>query len=547
MFLERPPTETKSDPRVRRAVLPTRIVWQQGDVEGTEFLLHNDSGQALIQAKPGCRLRGAGTSLLLDFGRELHGGVQLVVGPTGDYGPTQLRLRFGESVSEAMIGPLNHHSLGDWQVAMPSMASQEFGLTGFRFVRIDLLEDRELPLTACRAMTLMRDLPPVGAFACSDERLNRVWQTGADTVHLCLQDYVWDGIKRDRAVWIGDLHPEAAVVSAVWGNLDIVPQSLDWARDHAPLPAWMNGIGSYSKWWIILQRDWYMAHGDRDYLEAQRGYLVALLPALAEQIQSDGKPQWRGRLFLDWPSSGQPEAVDAGLTALLVMALRAGAELCATLGETSTGEQALHAADRLQRPALPWPNKQASALLGLAGVHDLAEVNGQVLARDPLRGLSTFYGYYVLQARAGAGDFAGCLEVIRRYWGAMLDLGATSFWEDFDLGWTENAARIDELATDGRHDVHAKYGDHCYKGLRHSLCHGWAAGPTAWLSEHVLGVRPLSPGCRRVAVRPYLGDLDWVEGAYPTPYGPITLRHERGSNGEISSRVEAPPEVEVIR
>ncbi|MFQ9800204.1 MAG: hypothetical protein ACLR23_16090 [Clostridia bacterium] len=27
----------------------------------------------------------------------------------------------------------------------------------------------------------------------------------------------------------------------------------------------------------------------------------------------------------------------------------------------------------------------------------------------------------------------------------MLSLGATTFWEDFDLRWLENAARIDEL------------------------------------------------------------------------------------------------------
>lgn len=27
----------------------------------------------------------------------------------------------------------------------------------------------------------------------------------------------------------------------------------------------------------------------------------------------------------------------------------------------------------------------------------------------------------------------------------MLDLGATTFWEDFDINWKKNAARIDEL------------------------------------------------------------------------------------------------------
>jgi alpha-L-rhamnosidase len=298
-------------------------------------------------------------------------------------------------------------------------------------------------------------------------------------------------------------------------------------------------------WWIILQRDWYLAHGNLEYLQEQREYLTGLLPVLSEQIQPAGTVAWRGRLFLDWPSSDNPDAVHAGLTALLSLALKAGAELCGVLDETSAQEQALIAATRLQVPALPRPNKQASALLALSGLYDANEVNAQILASEPLRGLSTFYGYYVLQARAQAGDHAGCLEVLRRYWGAMLDLGATSFWEDFDLSWAENASRIDELVAEGTHDVHAEYGNYCYKGLRHSLCHGWAAGPTAWLSEHVLGVRPLEPGCRKILVQPHLCDLDWVEGTYPTPHGVIRLRHERQETGEITTRIEAPSGVEV--
>ena len=27
-----------------------------------------------------------------------------------------------------------------------------------------------------------------------------------------IQNYIWDGIKRDRLVWIGDIHPEASTV-----------------------------------------------------------------------------------------------------------------------------------------------------------------------------------------------------------------------------------------------------------------------------------------------------------------------------------------------
>jgi len=127
----------------------------------------------------------------------------------------------------------------------------------------------------------------------------------------------------------------------------------------------------------------------------------------------------------------------------------------------------------------------------------------------------------------------------------MLDLGATTFWEDFNLDWLPNAARIDELVPAGKKDIHGDFGAYCYKGFRHSLCHGWASGPTAWLSQHVLGVVPLEPGCKRVRITPALGDLLWAEGSYPTPHGPIRIRHERKPDGTIESKIEAPDGVQV--
>ncbi len=127
----------------------------------------------------------------------------------------------------------------------------------------------------------------------------------------------------------------------------------------------------------------------------------------------------------------------------------------------------------------------------------------------------------MLQARAQVGDMGGALDVIRRYWGAMLDLGATTFWEHWEPAWSRNAGRIDELPVEGKVDVHREYGGFCFQGLRHSFCHGWAAGPTAFLISHVLGISVLSAGATRVAVRPSLGDLAWAQGDFPTPRGPI--------------------------
>jgi alpha-L-rhamnosidase len=130
----------------------------------------------------------------------------------------------------------------------------------------------------------------------------------------------------------------------------------------------------------------------------------------------------------------------------------------------------------------------------------------------------------VLQVRAMAGDIDGSLAMIREFWGGMLSLGATSFWEHFNIDWLENASRIDQLPVEGKVDVHKDCGEYCFVGLRHSLCHGWSGGPAAWLSRYVLGVRAAAPGFKKVIIDPRLGDLDYVKGSVPTPHGNIEVQ-----------------------
>jgi hypothetical protein len=192
-------------------------------------------------------------------------------------------------------------------------------------------------------------------------------------------------------------------------------------------------------------------------------------------------------------------------------------------------------------------SKSGAALLSLAGMMDAKKTSEDVLKVGGPKDISTFYGFYVLQALAKSGDTDTALDFIRTYWGAMLDFGATTFWEDFNLAWIDNAARIDELVPPGKKDLHGDFGAYCYEGFRHSFCHGWASGPTAWLSQNVLGVKPLEPGFTRVRIAPQLGNLKWAEGTYPTPLGPIRVRHERQPDGTVTSAIEAPPGITVER
>jgi len=552
------------DPRVRRYVMPTRIVWQtEGDAapQNSGALLVEQGGQASLFPQQICTLAHGdhAPGILLDFGRELQGGVQITAIAATDTKPVRLRVRFGESVSEAMadVDPagipgqsyLNDHAIRDQVTLVPAIGSHEIGNTGFRFVRIDLVDPgKSIHLTAVRAIAIQRDLPYLGSFACSDERLNQIWRTGAYTVQMNMQEYLWDGIKRDRLVWIGDMHPETRIISTVFGAQDVVPRSLDFVRDGTPLPGWMNGISSYSLWWLLIHHHWYLYHGDLAYLQQQRDYILALLEQLFARIGPDGAEQLDGMRFLDWPTADNGVARHAGLQALMTLAMRAGAELCRALDEPEMTQQCgqFEAALRGHRPAVG-ETKQAAALLALAGIEHARAMNERVLAVGGAQGMSTFYGYYMLQARALAGDYQGALDAIRAYWGAMLDLGATTFWEDFDLAWTEGAVGIDQLVPPGCVDIHADFGRYCYQGLRHSLCHGWAGGPTAWLSEHVLGVRPAAPGFCQVRIAPHLGDLAWARGTFPTPHGLIRVAHERHDDGSITCEIELPDGVQRVQ
>jgi alpha-L-rhamnosidase len=471
---------------------PTRIVWSsEKGVRNAERLLKANSGQAVLKETGPVLKLAPGAGLLLDFGIEINGSVTVItpIGPNKN--PPMLRVRMGESVAESMAelserGAQNDHALRDQAVLLPWLGKTTIGPSGFRFVRIDNLEkDRDIEISQLHAELVIRDIPYVGSFECSDPRLNKIWQTGAYTVHLNMQEYLWDGVKRDRLVWLGDMHPEVSVINAVFGYNDVVPRSLDLIRDATPVDTWMNGISSYSMWWVVIHEDWYLHHGKIEYLREQQKYLTALLRRLATYVDEDGREKLDGNRFLDWPTSTSKLAVHEGLQAMLFMTLSSGSRLAEILGDDELSKLCKLTCDQLK---LHEPEssgrKSPAALLALAGMRDSQEVADSILKVDGPKDLSTFYGFYVLNALAQADEIDAGLDMIDRYWGGMLDLGATTFWEDFNLDWTKNASRIDKLVPKGKKDIHGDFGDHCYLGFRHSFCHGWAGGPTAWLSRN---------------------------------------------------------------
>ena len=135
------------------------------------------------------------------------------------------------------------------------------------------------------------------------------------------------------------------------------------------------------------------------------------------------------------------------------------------------------------------------------------EVKQHVLLNNNIQKITTPYmRFYELEALCAMGSQQYVLKEMKDYWGGMLDLGATTFWEEYDP--TKKGA-----------EHYAMYGREFGK----SLCHAWGASPIYLLGKYYLGVRPTSPGYESYIVEPNLGGLLWMEGEVPTPVGNIKV------------------------
>lgn len=340
-----------------------------------------------------------------------------------------------------------------------------------------------------------------------------------------MQEFIVDGGKRDKIVWAGDLHPALHTLMAAYGEPLAAKQSLDFLiRQTAPDEP-QNGIYSYNCWLVIALYDFFMLTGDRDFIEEHLEYIQLMLRRLTGFISPDGSEKIPGFRFLDWRSSEDPQGTHAGLQGLLFLALRHGRML---LKHFDSDGSFLDPALARMRSYVPecGGNKLAAAIQSLSGLAD----RRRILEQSPLEGIGTFGGFYILQAK----ETLPALELIRRFWGSMLDRGATTFWEDWDLQWLENSGRIDELPQPGTADLHADYGNYCYRGVRHSLCHVWASGPLPFLSRRISGIRFTSPGGTRIRFSPDCGDLEYVRIVLPSVHGDITAELEKGLPPKLS-------------
>jgi hypothetical protein len=119
---------------------------------------------------------------------------------------------------------------------------------------------------------------------------------------------------------------------------------------------------------------------------------------------------------------------------------------------------------------------------------------------------SPYFDGYLLRALCRHGLHDKAMDLIRTRWGAMIDSGATTFWETYGGEW--------------------------------SLCHAWSCTPVAILLAEIAGVT-FDASIRTIRFAPRPAGLKQIEARMTLPCGPIATRIDVEPGG-LSARFLSP-------
>lgn len=394
----------------------------------------------------------------------------------------------------------------------------DFLYEGVRFAWIHIINfSKTWHINHVRLVCQVRPVNYSGSFSCSDPELTRIWYTGAYLVKInMLQDYFGAILmeRSDRHSWTGDAYPAQAAALAAFGNYDVIKKNIAYTSSQN------NGIAAYSLYWVLSLIDYYNYSGDTSFLKEYAGNADKRLQKAYNEydiLPKLGFMGWDERLGAGFENPQTREAQDT-YKMLCINAWKQFANAMSSVNETGmTAKYRQFANSKIKLMLADEKSVQNY------GIHAVSEaVNAGLTDQPIIHQLSTalfadrlnrlsyspFNQYFIIQAMASAKQYGAALTTIKDSWGGQLRYGGTTFFEVYRPSWNAILNPND-----------APPNNQC--GYT-SLAHPWSSGVTKWLSENVLGIKPVQAGFKSFTIIPFLEDkITQVKGTMPTPFGAI--------------------------
>ncbi|HEX3478389.1 MAG TPA: alpha-L-rhamnosidase C-terminal domain-containing protein [Kofleriaceae bacterium] len=559
-------------------VRPVGVVRTVGSVSNAGVLIGQGTGAASLTVPQG----GSPAAVVLDFGKEV-GGTPFIVVSSSTGSSTTVRI----STSEAL--PFLTTSSGAFtndngsQINFTVGPAQRYtgGLRGgFRFAAIELRTAGTVRLSAAgvnfKAFRAGSDRYQ-GWFISSDDQLNRMWYSGAYTAQMDMvpagvascftQPVVFDGAKRDRAIWSGDLmvtDPVALLsigsnsVPFIKGAIDSI-LNLQASSGRLTSAVGFRGCGAfdfattYSAYSAIIAIQYYRYSGDTAYVRSLLSKLEAATAFHATRVDANGLVATNDPDYWQTSQSGEVTEYSLAYYELLqnMIWLEGKIGTAAKVTEYTNKATALRNAinarlfnasagvyvhTNTRTNVFPLDANMNAVRLGVAtadrvpGILNFFRNNWQAHGdqiSQPAPSMADPSGHTIeplnntweVMARFASEDTANAIELLRRLWGVQVDPNSGfytgTFWEFV------NSQGLPSRAFD-------------------SLAHAWGAGPTQVLIESVLGVSPVDARYAVWQVKPHPGSVAWAEGQVPVGTGSLAVRWAQDAASQFHLQVVAP-------
>lgn len=465
--------------------------------------------------------------VLYDFGKELFGFLYVSDVKASE----SIHVSYGESLEEAVDvenSILFEDVSGENRYKLRQRAFRYIYLTGAENANIHA-ELEYLPIEY------------KGSFRCDDEDVNKIWDVCAYTLHLNMREVLTEAIKRDRWLWGGDAYQAFKFNNYLFFDKEIVRRSTIALRGKEPFNEHINTITDYSLYWVIGLHEYYVTYGDIEFIKNIYDKAVSLMEFCEAREDDKGfivkkNNDW---IFVDWSDIDKDGAVCAEQM-LYIAANKAMAALTRLVGADPSSYEEKYSRLIETTNKFFWKEEKGAyidcyesgknhisrhanvfaILYDVANEEQKAKIIENVLENDKITKITTpYFEGFELDVMGKIGHFDFIENMIKTYWKGMLDLGATTVWEEYN----PNLSGAQHYEMYGN-----KYGK--------SLCHAWGASPIYLLGKYYLGVTPTSSGYETFEVKPYLGGFKFIDGVVPIKDGSVRVKLSKDKLSVVATK-----------
>jgi alpha-L-rhamnosidase len=463
---------------------------------------------------------------------------------------------FNEDKSKGNRNDINNKKmLGITDVILPDGSNNRkyspSWLRTYRFVQFDIsTKDDPLILNDYYNNFTVTPITPKASFKTNDSMYSKIFDICKRTAYICTQDYFLSDAYYETMQYVGDSKVHIPVWQALTGN-DLHTRNALQQFDYSRLPD--GNLTScyplkstfvhpnYSIIWVDMMYDYLKFSGDTEFIKKFLPNIRHTIEGFDQLIQPNGLvggTKWE--YFVDWyvdSKGGLPPNANGGInssvvTLQYVYALQNTARIFEALGNPQEALKYKNRANYLKKKvyeqcydakkgAFAFNNEkkyfdQHSNIMAI--LTDAIPFSQQKALIDKITSdeetfsPATFYfRFYLFEAlkKVKASEY---FDRVQKPWVELVNLGLSTTIERFE----------------GKLNAHTR-----------SEAHPWATAPLYFYYNLLAGIEPTGIGFSTIKIAPQMGNLNYIEGIYPTPKGDIEFKITK-SNKNIEAQLNIP-------